>query len=228
MRSTRVPSARAASAASLAAMRRGHLVRAAALCACAAAVSVASGCGASHTRSTAGSRILTTSYTTSDHAVRYLKVPTRLATQPLPGGAIHLLAGLYTQASQPSRPYLEVSVRTQEAGSRESPAGTVSIPFSEVDRPVTMRVERSCLAGAPYVIAFGWLRSSTDRVVATNERGDTESFHRVTMPGELRAGGSLIYRLLESTATTVLTTTPSGHILSREPYGAGVPQHCSA
>ena len=87
-----------------------------------------------------------------------------------------------------------------------------------------MRVERSCLAGSPYAIAYGWLRAAADRVLATNERGKSEPFRHVALPGSLRAGGALVYRLLEGTATTILTETPRGHVLSREPYGARIAQ----
>lgn len=213
-------------------MRRADLVRAAALCACAAVAALGEGCGTSqtHTTGTSAQTARYTYYTSSGHAVHYLQQPARLATQPLPGGAIHLLAGLYTQVGEPTRAYLELSLRSVETGgpAGESPAGNVSIPLAEPARKMTMRVERSCLAGAPYSIAFGWLRSAADRVVATNEHGTSNPFHRVTIPSHLRAGGVLVYRLLEGTATTVLTTTPSGHVVRREPYGAGAPQHCPA
>jgi hypothetical protein len=219
-RSDQAPPAHAAGAANLPAMRRrGVLARVAALCASVAVVVLAGGCGGASKVS--GTQTLATFHTPSGQGINYLQPPMRLATQPLPGSTLNLVGSLYTQTNQSSRPYFQVAV--QEG---ESPSGSVSIPLGEGGRAVTMRVERSCAAGKPYAFAFGWLRSSADRVLATNEHGDTKPFHQVIVPGRLRAGGSLVYRLLDNTATTILTTTSSGRVVAREPYGTGVKARC--
>lgn len=147
----------------------------------------------------------------------------RLARQPVPGGAVDIAGTSYVYLG---KPYFGLRTSTEEVGTTApAPAGgitTTSVDETTGPGPLTLHVERRCLSGHRFALAYGLLHQPQDTVVAVNPHTRaTVHFNRVTIPSQLNYdGGVLVYRLLEGNTTTVITRATDGQVLSNEPYGS--------
>ena len=151
----------------------------------------------------------------------HYRYTTQLARQVLPGGAVEIAATSYVYLG---KTYFGLRTSTEESGSsKPAPLGGItmtSVAKSASLEPLMLHVERSCLGGHRFALAYGLLDEPQTHVVAADTNtGTAVQFHRVTIPARFyRPGGTLVYRLLEDNATTVITRTADGRVLSREPY----------
>ncbi len=85
-------------------------------------------------------------------------------------------------------------------------------------RVLAMHVDHGCHRANVYALAFGLLRAPQD-TVTSESAGKAVAFKKVTIPASFHPDGVLVYELLGPRSTNIVTRTPSGRVVSSEPFG---------
>lgn len=145
-----------------------------------------------------------------------------LAKGVIPDGPAFWITG--ERHGMRGKKYLEIKVTVDRTRGRGGPASIVTVPDTPTSA-TTMRLMTGCAGSKEYVIAYGVLGVSTDRVIARAAGRERVLWH-VEVPTDLALHRDLVYVALPWVPVEVVVRTASGGVVVRERYGGIAANHC--